>query len=109
MDKVKIIWSDFALDKVEDIGKELEEKSLDAARKVVTSIFDRATQLKTFPLSGPVEQKLKEIGLKHRFLNVYGYKIIYRMIDNITVFITDVFPCKSDPNDLSERAKETKK
>ena len=107
MVKVKIIWSDFALDNVEAIGEEIEKKSPQAAENVVTEIYNRVTQLESFPLSGTIEERLTKLGLDHRFLVIYSYKIIYRLIDENTVFITDVFPCRKDPVELPKRAKKT--
>jgi len=107
MDEVKIIWSDFSLDRIEDVAIDLEKESLTAAQNVVTAIFNRPEQLKTQPLSGATEPYLKELDLGHRFLLAYSYKIIYRMIDENTVYITDVFPTKKDPKKIKNRAKET--
>lgn len=107
MDEVKIIWSDFALDQIEKIASDLEKESFLAAQKVVTAIFERPEQLKTHPLSGSPEDYLKELNLGHRFLLAYSYKIIYRMVDKNTAFITDVFPTRNNPKKMKFRAKKT--
>ncbi len=107
MDKIKIIWSDFSLERIEIIATDLEKVSPTAAQNVVTAIFDRPEQLKTQPFSGTPEPYLKELDLGHRFLLTYSYKVIYRMIDENTVYITDVFPTKKDPKKIKNRAKET--
>jgi len=107
MGKIKIIWSDFSLDRIEDIAIELEKDSFLAAQNVVSAIFDRPNQLKTHPLSGAIEEYLKELNLGHRFLLAYSYKIIYRMIDDNTAYITDVFPTRKDPKKIKPRAKKT--
>ena len=107
MDKIKIIWSDFSLDCIEDIATELEKESFTAAQNVVSAIFDRPEQIKTQPLSGTPEPYLKELNLGHRFLLAYSYKIIYRMLDDNTAYITDVFPTRKDPKKIKLRAKET--
>ena len=52
MGKVKIIWSDFSLDQIENIATKLEKESLLAAQNVVTAIYNRPEQLKTQPHSG---------------------------------------------------------
>ena len=107
MDKVKIIWSDFSLDRIEDIATNLEKDSFLAAQNVISAIFDRPNQLKTHPLSGTPEEHLEELGLDHRFLLVYSYKIIYRMIDDYTAYITDVFPTRKNPKKIKKRAVNT--
>ena len=107
MDKIRIIWSEFAIDNVEEIGVELESKSFSVAKNVVSSIFKRITQLESFPNSGAPEENLKGLNLGHRFLVVYSYEIIYRPIGKSTVYITDVFPCRMNPDELSTRAKNT--
>ena len=107
MDEIKIIWSDFSLDQIEDIATELEKESFQAAQNVVTAIYDRPEQIKMQPLSGTPEPYLKELELGHRFLLAYTYKIIYRMLDDNTAYITDVFPTRKDPKKIKLRAKET--
>lgn len=107
MDKVRIIWSDFSLDQIEDIATELEKESFQAAQNVVSAIFDRANQLKTHPHSGTPEEYLKRLNLGHRFLLAYSYKIIYRMVDDNTAYITDVFPTRKDPMKIKKRAVNT--
>ena len=107
MDKVKIIWSEFALENLEEIGTKLESKSIAAAKNVVSSIFERVTQLESFPNSGTHEESLEKLNLGHRYLVVYSYKIIYRAINKNTVYITDVFHCKMNPAELSNRDKYT--
>ena len=79
-----------------------------AASNVVSAIFDRITQLKYFPNSGALEPKLKKFTLEYRFLVVYTYKIIYRLIDKNTVIVLDVFPCKKDPVEIPFRIKAAK-
>lgn len=107
MDKVNIIWSDFSLDSIDTIASELEKESLLAAQSVVAAIYERPQQIKTHPNSGTPEPYLKELNLGHRFLLAYSYKIIYRMIDNNTAYITDVFPTRKNPKKIKIRAKET--
>ena len=108
MDKIRIIWSDFSLDKIEEIATYLEKESFQAAQNVVSAIFERIDQLKKHPHSGTPEVYLKELGLGHRFLLVYSYKIIYRMMDDNTAYITDVFPTRKDPRKIKSRANRTK-
>ena len=107
MDEIKVIWSDFSLNKIEDIAKRLEKKSLQAAQNVVSAIFNKTKQLETQPLSGTLEKNLIQLNLDHRFLLVYNYKLIYRLINKNTVYITDVFPTKNNPEKIILRADET--
>lgn len=107
MDRVKIIWSDFSLDRIDEIATYLEKESFQVAQNAVSAIFQRADQLKTHPQSGTPEDYLQELGLGHRFLLAYGHKIIYQMIDDNTAYITDVFPTKKDPEKIKSRAGKT--
>ena len=104
---MKILWSDFSLDQIENIAEDLEKKSFSAAQNVVFAIIERPNQLKTHPHSGTPEEYLKDLNLGHRFVLVYGYKIIYRIINNNTVYITDVFPTRKDPEKIKLRARKT--
>lgn len=108
VEKVTLIWSDFALEQIDEYARFLEEEKLNpaAAKKLVQAIFERADQLKTFPDSGSSEQLLNNHKHDYYFLPVSRYKIIFRRIDETTLFISDVFPCAVQPNKISLRTTE---
>ncbi len=104
---MKIIWSDFSLSMMEKIAQDIEKQSFNAAQIVITAIFDRVKQLKKYPYSGKIEEGLQVLNLGHRFLVVYNFKIIYRVIDKNKIYITDVFSTSQNPKKIIYRSKET--
>ena len=96
MGKITILWSDFALDELEKAAEHIEKhSSFENAQKFIIETFERVEQLIEFPQSGRIEDNLKKLKLQHRFILLNSqHKIIYRLINESTIYITDVFPCK---------------
>lgn len=102
--EIKITWTDFAIESVEQYATflEVEKQDIQAAENLVADIFARVEQLYIFPNSGSPEQLLDHKEFDYFFLPIRYYKIIYR-IENNNIFITDVFPCKMHPDELKKR------
>jgi toxin ParE1/3/4 len=98
--RAKLIWSKEALYDLEAIFDFIAEKSVQAAPRVVERIIAKATQLESFPESGPVEQSSKNRKMESRYLVEGHYKIIYdyspiqRKVSVVTVFDTRYDPEK---------------
>lgn len=69
------------------------------ARKIKDRILEKALTLTTFPLRGQEEENLKELNEGHRYLIEGNYKIIYKISGN-TVFITDIFDTRQNPDKI---------
>jgi len=69
------------------------------AGKIKNRILEKAMTLTTFPYRGQEEENLKELQEGHRYLVEGNYKIIYKITEN-TVFITDVFDTRQDPEKM---------
>lgn len=77
----------------------LSEKSPNSARKAITSILERVSQLENFPESGPEESSLSHRKKTHRYLVSDHHKIIYR-IEKQAVLIIRVFDTRQNPKKL---------
>jgi toxin ParE1/3/4 len=101
MDETKIIWTAFASEELDKIFKYLmdESKSIDVAARFIEKIFDKTDQLKYLPLSGQEEPYLKDFSV--RYIVVSNYKIHYKYQEN-TIFITDIFHTKRNPDDMKK-------
>ncbi len=94
---MKIIWSDFASQMIEDIYKYYKKRvSITLAKKIKSDIFFTTKQLIRHPESGQVEPTLKQLNQDHRYLIEGNYKIIYKKV-NQDILITDVFDTRQDP------------
>ena len=51
---------------------------------------------------GQVEGNLVELNQKHRYIVEGNYKIIYIVIDS-TIYITDVFDCRQNPDKMKRK------
>ena len=70
-----------------------------AGRKARTKVLKKALLLKSNPHLGPIEEQLQELVQGHRYLVTGNFKIIYRIVDQ-TVYVTDVFDTRQDPDSM---------
>ncbi len=68
-------------------------------RKIRVAVNKKVLQLKDFPLLGREEELLSSLGQGHRYLVEGQYKIIYRIIES-TVYVTDIFDTRRNPNQI---------
>ncbi len=70
------------------------------ARKIRLTILNRTKLLSTNPRIGQREENLKHLEAEHRYLFVKPvYKIIYK-IEGQSIFITDIFDTRGNPNKI---------
>ena len=101
-------WTPFALSCLDEIYDYIayKEKSNGPAFKLVSTIFEKVDQLKSFPVSGQSESLLQAIGQDSRYLIVASYKIIYEYHPiNKTVIITDIFHISQQPGKITRTKK----
>ncbi|MBK7946812.1 MAG: type II toxin-antitoxin system RelE/ParE family toxin [Flavobacteriales bacterium] len=97
---MKVVWSDWALDQLDEIHTFLElEASERIADRTVAKILEAVALLQQYPLGGQVEPWLEHKGLGHRRAVVGNYKLIYRIHKN-EIRITDVFDARQDPGKM---------
>lgn len=97
---MKIVWSDWALDRLDEIHSYLEkEAGQRVADSTVAKVLEAVALLKQYPRGGQVEPWLEHKGLGHRRAVVGNYKVIYRIHEN-EIRITDVFDARQDPGKM---------
>ena len=72
---MKIIWSPFAHQRINEIADYIATDSLAAAEKWVHSIYDSVKRLKDFPKSGRVVPEVEKDDIREVFFG--DYRIIY--------------------------------
>ena len=68
-------------------------------RKIRVAVNKKVLQLKDFPLLGREEELLSSLAQGHRYAVEGQYKIIYRIIES-TIYITDIFDTRRNPNQM---------
>ena len=96
---MKVVWTHSAKLRLREIHQFYKPLSERAARLLVARLLFRTKQLRSFPLSGTVEELLKPMGKDHRYLVEGKYKIIYR-VEGDVVYIEDVFDCRQNPTKM---------
>ncbi|MEI6696001.1 MAG: type II toxin-antitoxin system RelE/ParE family toxin [Bacteroidota bacterium] len=100
--EIKVLWSDLALNQLEEIFDYFKFKAnIKVAKKIVSKIVDRTIQLENNPQIGTNEPLLKNRDKNYRFLVEGNYKIIYFKKDNY-INISSVFDGRQNPKKLKE-------
>ncbi len=98
MNRWVVIWSERAWQDLDAIHDFIAKISQIEAKRQIFRILDRADQLSTNPLSGPL-QPLVNPKLKARYLVQDNYKVIY-FVTNNTIVVSTVFDTRQDPRKL---------
>ena len=102
---MKVLWTKSALASLYDIYYYYNENvSITIACKIRDNILAVPRQLEKHYLIGQLEESLKEMEEGHRYIVKDNYKIIYKIQTN-TIYITDVFDTRQDPDKIKERNK----
>ena len=97
--KFKILWSDFAEKKIDEIFQYYKtEASTGIAKKLISNIINATAILTDSPHVGQIEELLLERSEEYRYLLYKNYKIIYS-VDMNTGFIkiADIFDTRQNP------------
>ncbi|HWZ21786.1 MAG TPA: type II toxin-antitoxin system RelE/ParE family toxin [Cytophagaceae bacterium] len=107
MNKAKVTFTPFALNCIKEIFDYTFEqsKSDKIAQKLVDSILKKIKLLIHHPELGKQEELLIDTKKIYRFIIDGNYKILYRIIDNNNIVITDVFHTKQNPDKIKTREK----
>jgi toxin ParE1/3/4 len=89
----EIIWTNPALEDLNDIAEYIALSNLLSAKKLVAKIFDRVERLEKFPESG--KKPIELTNLNYRGVVVNPCRIIYK-IDNDKVIILHVMRQERD-------------
>jgi len=97
---IKILWSDYALAKLEEIFDYYQTKASSiVARNLVKAIIQKTLILESNPFVGVKESLLSDRPDEYRYLVYKNYKIIYRCKNNLIVIIR-VFDSRQNPNKI---------
>jgi len=83
---MKIIWSPFAHQRVDEIADYIASDNIAAAVKWVNSIYKSVKRLKDFPNSGRVAPEVGKQNIREIFLG--NYRIVYRIEKNAIYILT---------------------
>ncbi len=97
---MNLIYTEQALNSLEQalefIAPEVTQKKL---LEIRNRILDRADTLLLQPNQGQKEPYLEHLNLDYRRIIESHYKIIYRVVGE-TIYITDVFDSRQDPDKM---------
>jgi plasmid stabilization system protein ParE len=97
---MKLVYTEQALKSLEEsLAFIVPNVTIETLENIRNSILNRADRLLKNPSSGRKEEYLEHLGLNHRRVIESHYKIIYRVIGS-TIFITDIFDSRQDPEKM---------
>ena len=101
---LKIFWTQFAEDKLQDIFYYYKEKAgIKTARKIINEIIDKTINLDESPKIGQIEEFLQDRPQEFRYLVSTNYKIIYYInLETERIIIANVFDARQNPDKLVE-------
>jgi plasmid stabilization system protein ParE len=98
-----VIWLPAAEEALDSIYRFYMEKSLQAARRIISDILNSTQRLIDYPEMAAIEQILKNHPIMFRSLVVRKtYKVVYYVEGN-RIYIADVWDCRQNPVSLRER------
>ena len=98
---MKVIISQFAEDSLKDIYSYYKENtSKSVASKIKKSIVSEIKKLPRFIRKNSKEEFLDKKKGEFRKCVAGNYKIIYSIIDEQTILITDIFDSRQNPNKI---------
>lgn len=84
----EIIWTEPALNNLDDIASYIALNNIDAAKQLVQTIFEKVDRLEQHPKSGKTPKELANLGLRE--IIVKPCRIFYKQIDS-KIFILHIF------------------
>jgi plasmid stabilization system protein ParE len=86
------------LREIHDYYKQFVSKKI--ADKIKHGIIEKLKSIQNNPQIGQKEEFLEHLKLNHRRMVEGNYKIIYR-VDDETIFVTDIFDARQNPDKIS--------
>jgi addiction module RelE/StbE family toxin len=83
---LKLVWSENALEDLVGIATYIEKDSLQYAKAVVNTFFDKTDILIDFPLLGRVVPEYNEHSIRELF--IYSYRLIYEVSSSQISIVT---------------------
>ena len=85
---VKLIWTDQAIDDLQNIGDYIAEDSEKYAKLTVTKLFERVQILKQFPNAGRIVPEQNDETVRE--LIEGSYRIIYELFQDDRIYILTI-------------------
>jgi plasmid stabilization system protein ParE len=89
----EIIWTENALQSLDEVADYIAVSSPSAASKLVVNLFEKVDRLELFPESGRLVEEVKEMGYREVIVN--PCRVMYK-IEGETVFILHVIRQERD-------------
>ena len=89
----QIIWTEPALDDINDIAEYIAVSNPHAARKLVETVFNTVERLEQFPESGKLPEEIPELG--YRELVVSPCRVFYKTEEDL-VYVLHVLRQERD-------------
>jgi len=87
----KIIWTDSAIQDLNDIGDYIAKDSEKYAQITVNKLFDSVDILELYPLAGKIVPELNDDSIRE--LPQGNYRVVYQIIDENRIDILTVHNC----------------
>ena len=89
----EVVWTEPALDDLDDIAEYIAISNLAAAKKLVINVFEKVDRLELFPESRRIVEEVKELGYREVLVN--PCRVLYKIEDD-TAFILHVLRQERD-------------
>ena len=99
----RIVWTEFAILELQNIYYYHKiNASAQVAERIKKSILESVTNLQKHYQMGQLEENLISLEKQHRYIVEQNYKIIYYH-ESKTIFITDIFDCRQNPQKMMQK------
>ncbi len=104
--KMKIIWTDFAIENLKDIFDFYAvTANKKVAKKIKKDIFKAVKLLVRYPELGQIELYLEKLNEGYRYILSGNYKVIYKIQDE-NIIISDVFDVRQNPTKMNDESRK---
>jgi toxin ParE1/3/4 len=89
---VKVVWTDSAINDLNDIGEWISKESQKYAEITVTRLFDAPEIIEHNPQAGPMVPDFNDESIRQLIRN--NYRIVYKIMDDHRVDILTIHRCE---------------
>ncbi len=87
----KVIWTDNAIQDLNDIGDYISKDSEKYAQLTVNHLFDSVDILESYPFSGKIVPEYNDISIRE--IIKVNYRIVYQIVNEFRIDILTVHNC----------------
>jgi addiction module RelE/StbE family toxin len=85
---VKVVWTDYSLQDLEEIGEYIARDSINSAKIVVKDLFESVDLLELHPLAGRMVPEIKDRNIRELIRG--SYRIVYYIVSASRIDILTV-------------------